>query len=124
MRVETAPVEWLRTVVEAVCATLGTNPAMLPTDPHLAAEKVVEVITFAVEGVDGDGYETGAYPGTLRNPHPPQPPQPTRAALKELAATLHTMLSDIHQLSSIADDTADAVSDAIAHIEESTKEKT
>lgn len=121
MRIETAPVEWLRTVVEAVCATLEINPAVLPTDPHLAAEKVCEVITGVVEDAAGDDYDTGAYPGPLRNPHPPQP---TRAALKELAATLHTMLGDIHQLSSIADDTADAVNDAIAHIEEITKEKT
>lgn len=57
MKIETAPPEWLRAVVEAVCVALEINPAMLPTDPHLAGETVATAAGFARDEARGENYE-------------------------------------------------------------------
>jgi hypothetical protein len=127
MRIETAPPEWLRAIVETVCATLEINPAMLPADPHLAGEKVGEAIKEAVDdATEGfDDYDLGA---TAADGIPDRAAESSarkksRDALAHLAAKLHTLLGNIHELDYIAENTADAVNDEIAHIEETLKEK-
>lgn len=129
MRIETAPPEWLRAVVEAVCATVEINPAMLPADPHLAAENVAETITEAIEDGDDEWWPLSppigvtAADGITNRVAQSSARKKSRDALAKLAAKLHTLLGAIHEIDCIAEDTADAVSDEIADIEETIKEK-
>lgn len=107
MKIETAPPEWLRAVVEAACVALEINPAMLPTDPHLAGEKVAETITEAIEDVDGDGWPLGA---TAIDGIPSR--NGRRPARAEVAEDLTTTLGDIHSATELANGIADHAADA------------
>lgn len=120
MKIETAPTAWLRAIVHEVCATLEINPAMLPTDAHLAAEDVSEKIRDAIEDAT-EGYDDFDLAGSVSGN--PKPRTSASAGLRELATQLHKLLGQIHYLSATADDTADAVSDEIAAIEEAIKAK-
>jgi hypothetical protein len=124
VKIETAPVEWLRAVVEAVCSTLEINPAMLPTDPHLAGEKVAGAVSEAREESSGDDYDLPL--GATEADGIPARKAPTNHqldAMQGMLQRLNAAASDARQASVAALEAADAIEDEILEITNAMKAK-
>lgn len=123
MKIETAPPEWLHAIVEAVCATLEINPAMLPADPHLAGEKVGEAIKEAIEDVD-DGWPIGAtaLDGIPSKEIPTATEPKQREWLRALANRLESASRDARNAADAAEEAASAIDNEILALMAASKE--
>ena len=126
MKIETAPPEWLRAVVEAVCAALEVNPAMLPTDPHLAGETVATAAGLARDEARGENYELplGATEidgiPTKAIPAANNPKQ--REWLNTLANRLESASRDARNAADAAEEAANAIDNEILALKAASKE--